>query len=211
MQLLYTPIKQYSHTVEAVIAYAGLAERIMPVPTRPFDPETTLGQSNPLSTVPTLLTDEREPLYGGPVIYEYLDSLHDRPPLYPRVGAARWKVLRQTWMADGMFDTTVRLIVESWEPRDRQRAPSVQRNWTKITRVLDHLEHDAEGFGALTIAQLRAVGALSFLDLKMRTLGAAVDGLNPDYAWRDGRPKLADWYGRAAADPIFSFNLVQLP
>jgi glutathione S-transferase len=194
VQLLYTPIKQYTHTVEAVIAYAGVAGRISPVPTRPFDPETPLGQSNPLSTVPTLLTDEHEPLYGGPVIYEYLDSLHDRLPLYPKAGAARWKVLRQAWMADGMFDTTVRLIVESWEPRDR-----------------DQLERDAEGFGALTIAQLRAVGALSFLDLKMQTLGAAVDGLNPDYAWRDGRPKLADWYGRAAANPIFSFNLVHLP
>lgn len=145
MELLYTPIKQYTHTVEAVIAYTGVAGRIKPVPTRPFDPETTLGQSNPLSTVPTLLTDAGESLYGGPVIYEYLDSLHDRPRLYPGVGGARWTVLRQAWMADAMFDATVRLIVESWEPRDRQRSAFVQRTWTKIARGLDQLEKDAAG------------------------------------------------------------------
>lgn len=34
MRLLYTPIKDYVHTVEAVIAYTGLADRIKPVPTR---------------------------------------------------------------------------------------------------------------------------------------------------------------------------------
>ena len=45
MKLLYTPIKGYTHTVEAVIAHAGLAPRIEAVATRPFDPATTLGSS----------------------------------------------------------------------------------------------------------------------------------------------------------------------
>ena len=39
MKLLYTPIRGYVHTVEAVINYAGLRERVEPVATRPFDAE----------------------------------------------------------------------------------------------------------------------------------------------------------------------------
>jgi glutathione S-transferase len=207
MKLLYTPIKGYTHTVEAVIAYADLERRIEGVATRPFDPATTLGEVNPLGTVPTLIADAGESVYGGLVIYEYLDSLHDRPRLYPASGPARWSALRQAWLADGIFDATVRLIVESWEKRGAQRASYIARTWSKVTRGLDQLERDAQAFGPLTIGQVRAVGALAFLDLKMAGLGKAVEGLDPGFAWRTGRPTLAAWYERARPNPIFSFNL----
>lgn len=207
MKLLYTPIKGYTHTVEAVIAHSHLARRIEGLPTRPFDPATTLGDANPLGTVPTLINDTGEPVYGGLVIYEYLDSLHDRPRLYPASGPERWTALRQAWLADGMFDATVRLIVEGWVERSGQRPSYIERTWSKVTRGLDELERDARTFGALTIGQVRAVGALAFLDLKMAGLGEAVQGLDPGFAWRVGRPTLAAWYERARQNPIFSFNL----
>lgn len=207
MKLLYTPIKGYTHTVEAVIAHGDLAGRIDGVATRPFDPATTLGEANPLGTVPTLINDAGEAVYGGLVIYEYLDSLHDRPRLYPASGPERWTVLRQAWLADGMFDASVRLIVEGWEPRSAQRPHYIARTWSKVTRGLDQLERDAQSFGLLTIGQVRAVGALAFLDLKMTGLGEAVQGLDPGFAWRAGRPMLAAWYERARQNPIFSFNL----
>ncbi|MCS6947147.1 MAG: glutathione S-transferase N-terminal domain-containing protein, partial [Steroidobacteraceae bacterium] len=101
----YTPIAGYVHTVEAVINYAGLRSRITPVPTRPFDPDTPLSRVNPLGKVPTLVLDDGDYLAGGPVIYEYLDSLHRRRKLHPPRGAARFRALRQAWMADGLFDT----------------------------------------------------------------------------------------------------------
>jgi glutathione S-transferase len=211
MQLLYTPIKSYTHTVEAVIAYAGVADRIEPVATRPFDPQTRISEANPLGTVPTLIADDGQALYGGPVIYEYLDSLHERPRLHPPEGAARWAALRQSWMADGMFDATVRLIVEAMEPAGTHRPGFVDRNWRKVSRCLDELEIDAAGYGALTIGQVRAVGALSFLELKMPGLGKSLAGLDPDFAWRAGRPRLAAWYERIAHEPMFGFNMVTLP
>jgi glutathione S-transferase len=211
MRLLYTPIKNYSHTVEAVIAYAGVADRIEPVATRPFDPATRLWDTNPLGTVPALITDDGEALYGGPVIYEFLDSLHARPRLYPAVSPARWTALRQAWMADGMFDATVRLIVEAMEPAGTHRRGFIERCWRKVLSCLDQLEIDAAGYGALTIGQVRAVGALAFLDLKMPGLGDALAGLDRDFAWRVGRPVLAGWYDRVARDPIFGFNMVTLP
>ena len=127
MKLLYTPIKGYVHTVEAVINDAGLRDRIEPVPTRPYDEGTPLPTVNPLGKVPTLVLDSGEYLAGGPVIYEYLDSLHRRRRLFPAKGGQRWTTLRQAWMADGLFDTAVLLIVESWLPIEQQR-PAAHRS-----------------------------------------------------------------------------------
>ena len=142
MRLLYTPIKNYVHTVEAVIAYAGVADRIKPVPTRPFDPENGLAEINPLITVPALELEDGAPLYGGPVIYEYLDGLHGRDRLFPQDGEAI-TTRRQLWLADGLFDCTVRLIIEGWVPQEQQRPDVLERYWAKIGGTLDALTQDA--------------------------------------------------------------------
>jgi glutathione S-transferase len=203
MQLLYTPIDGYVHTAEAVINYAGLRGQIEPVPTRPYAPDTQLGYVNPIGKVPTLVLDDGEYLAGGLVIYEYLDTLHSRRPLYPAQGRRRFTVLRQAWMADALFDTLVLLIVEGWIDRKLQRPEYVARCWARVLRILDQMERDAEAMGELDIAQVRGVGALSFLDLKVRQIGSEAVGLNPDFAWRMGRGRLASWYARVAAEPIF--------
>ncbi len=208
MRLLYTPIQGYVHTVEAVINYAGLRERVEPVPTRPFDAGTPLASVNPLGKVPTLMLDSGEYLAGGPVIYEYLDSLHARRRLYPSRGPRRWTVLRQAWMADGLFDSFVLLIIESWLPAAQQRPDYIQRCWGKVTAILDQLERDAPGYGPLDIAQVRSVGALQFLLLKLPNVLPALVGLPPQFdPWR-GRPQLAAWYARAARRPIFHQPLI---
>jgi glutathione S-transferase len=203
MRLLYTPINGYVHTVEAVINYADLRGRVEPVPTKPYAVDTTLGDVNPIGKVPTLVLDDGEYLAGGPVIYEYLDSLHPRPKLYPASGRRRFTVLRQAWMADALFDTLVLLIVEGWIERDRQRPAYVARCWDKVLRILDQMEREATGHGALDIAQVRGVGALAFLDLKVRQIGTDAVGLDPDFAWRSGRSQLASWYARIGADAIY--------
>ncbi|NBP09063.1 MAG: hypothetical protein EBU76_11465, partial [Gammaproteobacteria bacterium] len=86
MKLLYTPIKGYVHTVEAVLNYTGLREAVLPVATKPFEADNPLVGINPLGKVPTLVLDSGEYLAGGPVIYEYLDSLHRRRRLFPAKG-----------------------------------------------------------------------------------------------------------------------------
>lgn len=208
MKLLYTPIRGYVHTVEATVNYAGLRGRIEPVPTKPYDDAAPLAAVNPIGKVPTLVLDDGEYLAGGPVIYEYLDSLHDRPPLFPAPGRRRFTVLRQAWMADALFDQFVLLIVEGWLYRDRQRADHVSRCWSKVLGILDQMERDAPGYGGLDIAQVRGVGALSFLDLKMGQVGEQVESMDPGYDWRSGRPRLAGWYAALSADPIFQRPLL---
>ncbi len=209
MKLLYTPIKGYVHTVEAVINYAALRDRIEPVPTRPFDADTPLTAVNPLGKVPTLVLDGGEYLAGGPVIYEYLDSLHRRRRLYPARGPRRWTTLRQAWMADGLFDTFVLIVIESWLPRVQQRPEFVARCWSKIVAILDRIERDVPDYGRLDIGQVRTVGALQFLRLKMAQVGAAAAGLDPAYDVFAGRPATAAWFERIARQRIFLEPLIR--
>lgn len=209
MRLLYTPIAGYVHSVEAVVNYAGLRGRVEPVATRPFEPDTPLAAVNPVGKVPTLVLDDGEALFGGPVVYEYLDSLHERPPLHPPGGRRRFTVLRQAWMADALFDQFVLLVVEGWLYPDRIRADHVRRAWGKVTAILDRMEAEVPGYGALDIGQVRTVGALCFLDLKMAQVGGQLPGMDPAYDWRRGRPRLARWHSAVAAAPMFREPLVE--
>jgi len=213
VRLLYTPIAGYVHTVEAVVNYSGLRERIRPVPTKPFDPDTGLLEINPIGKVPTLILDDGEYLAGGPVVYEYLDSLHGRPRLYPPSGRRRFTVLRQAWMADALFDQFVLLIVEGWIELGAQRPGHIRRCWNKVTAILDRMDVDAASYREreLDIAQVRGVGALRFLDLKMRQVGEQVRDLDPAFDWRQGRPRLAGWYDRIAQQAIFASPLLPWP
>ena len=207
MKLRYTPIEGYVSTAEAVVNYTGLGARIEPVATNPFDTDSGLPELNPLSTVPTLVTDEGEVLFGGPVIYEYLDSLHDRPKLFPPSGPRLWTVRRQAWQADAIFDLFVRLILESWEPEEARRPAFVERQWNKIVRALDVFESEAGEFGDLDIGQVRLVGALAFIGSRMKELAEMLPGLDPAFDWRSGRSNLSAWYDRTAADPIFNTSI----
>lgn len=69
------------------------------------------------------------------------------------------------------------------------------------------LEQDARGWtGALDIAQLRTVSALSYIESRIPVLGKELGplGLDPAHDWRLSRPNLAAWYGRTRINPIFS-------
>lgn len=210
MKLLYTPIKGYVHTVEALINYAGLHEQIEAVATKPFDADTPLSAINPLGKVPTLVLDSGEYLAGGPVIYEYLDSLHRRRKLYPSKGPQRWTTLRQAWMADGLFDTFVLLIVESWLPLDQQRPAYIDRCWRKIVAILDQIEKDVPSYGKLDIGQMRTVGAVQFLRLKMAQVAAAIPSLDAKFDPLTDRPALAAWYKPMARKKLFREPLIRL-
>ncbi len=203
MKLYYTPIKDYVHTVEAVISYGELRERIELVPTKPFDPQTPLPSVNPLGKVPTLVLDDGEYLAGGPVIYEYLDSLHRRRKLYPAKGPQRWTSLRQAWMADGLFDSVVLIIIESWLPQAEQRPAYIQRCWSKVIAILDQMERDVLAYGRIDIGQMRTVGALQFLRLKLPVIGAAAVGIDPRFDFLAGRMHLTTWFKSMNRKKIF--------
>ena len=213
MKLRYTPIKDYVHTVEAVVTHTGTKDKLELVPTVPFPWDEGLATDNPLNTVPAVQMPDGEPVIGGPVIYELLDTLHNGHKLFPQ--ASDWeavRVRRVLWMADGLFDAFVKVIIESWIPREDQRQDYIDRQVTKMNRVCDQLNKDVAWFAdALDIGQVRAVGSLQFVDLKIADLGTKVGGLPSSWNWRDDRPELAAWFDATSPNPIFQTNLLPPP
>jgi len=193
-----------------VIHYTGLKDRIEPIATKPFDPDTPLTTINPIGKVPTLQLESGEYLAGGPVIYEYLDSLHRRRRLYPAKGEARFRVLRQAWMADALFDTFVLLIIESWHDRDSQRPDYIQRCFNKVVAILDQMDRDIPSYERLDIAQFRGIGALQFMKLKMSAVGRDCVGLDPTFDPFAGRDHLAGWYKSLARKKMFREPLIRM-
>lgn len=206
MKLRFTPNPNYIDKVLVVAHEAGLLDRLEFVPTSPFNPDTDLAKDNPLGKVPTLILDDGEAIFGGPVICEYLDSLHAGPKMFPPSGRRRWTVLRQMMLAEGVFDAAVLLDIESWRPRGEHRQDMVLRLWQKIVKALDRMERDASGYRDFDIGQICAAGALSRLDYRVHTIGEALEWIDPSFAWRDGRPVLAAWYAEILKRPSMTIR-----
>lgn len=184
MKLRYWPTSPYVRKVVVAALETGLDGRIERISTPPSDPKSGLTEQNPLGKVPTLITDDGTILYDSPVICEYLDSLHDGRKLIPANGPARWTVLRQQALADGILDAAVGRIVETRRPANEQSPAFIEKQKTVVGRALDAFEKEVASLPAEPTLGTIALGvALGYLDFRY----AAED-------WRKGRPNLAKWY-----------------
>ncbi|MBB5688531.1 glutathione S-transferase [Roseomonas alkaliterrae] len=192
MKLAYSPNSPYVRKCWALAIQRGIEDRIelWTVPTT--DP--ALAAVNPLSKVPTLITDEGQAIYDSPVICEYLDSIGSGPRLFPESGPARWKALTQAALADGILDATQPRRREVALPQDEGRITYIKLQQGKVARALDALEADADSLGDLgTIGEIAIACALGYLDFRY-----------PHEPWRPGHPKLEAWYARVAQLPPMS-------
>jgi glutathione S-transferase len=192
MLLRHSHTSPYVRKVVALLHETGLAARVTLETVDGWSEPAALTADNPLSMVPTLVLDDGQSLFDSPVICEYLDSLHAGPPMIPVGGAARWQVLREQALADGILDCAIAIFLE-----ERKRPAELRWDWwldiksRAIARALDRLETDCSGLvGRVDLGTLAIACALGYLDLR----GAAG-------AWREGRPRLADWQDDFARRP----------
>jgi glutathione S-transferase len=182
VKLHHSPASPYVRKVLICAIARGIDTRIELVPCNPNTSPAALLADNPLSKVPTLLTDDGVALFDSPVICEYLDSLGDAPRMFPAPGAARWRALKLQAMGDGILDACVPRRMELQRPQDEGRAGVVARMRAAVERTLDALEaeppHKAVDIGSITVGC-----ALGYLDFRF-----------PQEPWRGTRPKLAAWF-----------------
>ncbi|MEK9945506.1 MAG: glutathione S-transferase family protein [Alphaproteobacteria bacterium] len=197
MKLFYTPLKNYVHKVQVVAIEVGVYDRIERIATDPYTRQIEHLQANPLSKVPTLILDDGSPLYGGPAIYEYLDSLNDEPKMFPPAGPARWAALRQLALGDAMFDTFVLRQNELKRPHEFIYPAALEAYMATVARALDALEEEAPTFSGFTIGLISIACGLMYLT-KIRDR----DGMDLD--WRDDHPDLSAWYDRFTDRPSFT-------
>ncbi len=192
MKLAYSAASPYVRKVTACAIARGIDKQIERLKIGTTDP--ALLALNPLSKVPTLVTDDGMHLYDSPVICEYLDSIGSAPKLFPPAGPARWKALQQEALGDGILDATQPRRREIPLPQDEGRKTYIASQQGKVSRAVDLLEKEAGSLGMLTtIGEITIGCALGYLDFRF--------GNEP---WRPGHPKLEDWYAKVSKLPALA-------
>ena len=190
MKIYYSPTSPYVRKCLICAHELGLFDRLelIPANAHPVNRDRDLVAVNPLGKVPALITDDGVVLYDSRVICEYLDSLGDGR-LVPTQGAARWNVLTEQALADGILDAAVLTRYETAvRPESLRWGDWVTGQLDKVTCGLATLEPRARGLGdRVDIGVISLACALGYLDFRHAHLG-----------WREKYPDTAVWYDRFA-------------
>ncbi|MFT3802582.1 MAG: glutathione S-transferase [Burkholderiaceae bacterium] len=195
MRLFHSPASPFVRKVMVTALETGLAARIERVRAvvSPVARDPQVVAHNPSGHIPTLVLEDGTVLFDSGVICQYLDTLHDGPPLLPAEPLARARTLCQQALADGLLTAGVLMRYESalrpealrWDDwYDGQRA-KVRSSLSALSEVWpDHLR------GPLDIGVIATACALEWLDFRF-----------PDDPWRADHPRLADWLAGFAQRP----------
>ncbi len=207
MKLFYSPFHGFVHKSLVVLHETGLWDEIEFVPTFPFlnlDRELvgdaySIADIAPLGTVPTLALDDGTVLYGSQVVVEYLDSINPGAKLYPETGSNRWDALRRLALGDAIFETSVRMSMESWLAAEERRQSLYEWQWPKIIRSLDALELEAASFDDFDIGHTAILQGITYC----ASWASRAEDLpvHPKFDWREGRQSLARWFDKAVERP----------
>jgi glutathione S-transferase len=186
LKLFYSPTSPYVRKCLVCAHEVGLIGGIElpPATPNPVNRDRALVAINPLGKLPTLLTDEGAVLYDSRVICEYFDSLSGGR-LVPAAGPARWSVLVDQSLADGILDAAILTRYETaLRPEPLRWTAWTEGQLDKVHCGLAEIERRVASFGARVDVGTIAVGcALGYLDFRYPTL-----------AWRSHCPMTSEWF-----------------
>lgn len=210
MKLFYSPFHTFIHKVLVTAHEAGLWDDITFVPTYPYKNRSgedqgdkySLAPINPLSKVPTLVLDDGQMVCASQSICECLDSMGTSGnKLYPEAGPERWDAITRLAIADTVFETTVMLVMEGWNPEEKQRIEFFEWIWPKIISSCEKLEaHCKRGFKSFDIGQAAMLHAISYTDFRV-AFYEAKDPLYPTFDCFENRPNLKAWWEESKQRP----------
>lgn len=192
MKLYSSAASPYSRKVRVVAEELGLADLIEEVMTDPFNPPPEFLAANPMSKIPTLITEKDEALPDSKLIVEYLQTRGHGVTSLPR-GTKRWTALRRGQIAEGIIDAAVATVFEKRRPEGIVYTTFLDRQVVVIRRCLDILNLESSALvqnGPVSIVEITAGVALAYLDLRM-----------PYVEWRKNHDELAAWYEVFAQRP----------
>ena len=208
MKLVFTPNPKYIHKILVTAHEGGVLDRLTFERSVPFDDDTTIWTFNPMGKVPCLIMDDDEPLIGGLVICEYLDSLSVTGRSVFPAGKPRWPALRQAMLGEGMFDATTNMRVEGWRKAEERHADYMLRERRKVINALDHMEKEAAQFAKadLHIGHICMAGGISYLELRNPIQEHNLMPGDATFDWRQGRPGLSVWYDEVCKRPSLQYK-----
>src|SRR5690349_15322761 len=142
MKLYCSKTSPYARKVRIAIEELGLGDQVEEIVADPFNPPPELLEANPLSKIPTLVTEKGEALPDSALILDYLAHRKTGLATLSR-GAKRWETLRRMQIADGVIDAAVAIVTEKKRPESIHYIPFLDRQTATIRRALDTLNRDA--------------------------------------------------------------------
>ena len=219
MKLYGSLTSPYVRKVRIVLKEKGLAHDL--VVEGPADAAGNVARLNPLRAIPLLERDDGEVFFDSPMICEYIDSLNDKPRLYPASGEARWQALRWQALGQGMLEATVARMMEGRKPAEKQDSSVIAKHEARIAAALafaaarvpptamdgGSAEREAVPPGTNAGAVFPPNGFISGNSLGIAdiALGTALGYLDLRYVhdWRGRYPKLANWFAPIGQRPSF--------
>lgn len=151
-----------------------------------WSPTSTIGLSNPLGKVPTLVTDDGAAVFDSRVIAEFLDTVTPIHRLIPPSGRSRVEVRCWEALADGLLDAAILIRLEHSQRTESQRSPAwIARQMGKIDAALQSMsnglgERPFCSEGKYSLADIATGCALGYLDFRF-----------PQHDWRARHANLA--------------------
>ena len=195
MKLYGSLTSPYVRKVRIVLKEKGLAHDL--VVESPADAAGNVARLNPLRAIPLLERDDGEVFFDSPMICEYIDSLNDKPRLYPASGEARWQALRWQALGQGMLEATVARMLEGRKPAEKQDASVITKHEARIVAAL--------AFAAARVPAANGFISGSTIGIADVALGTALSYIDLRYVhdWRGRYPQLATWYVSIGQRPSF--------
>jgi glutathione S-transferase len=193
MKIYHSPLSPYVRKCMVVAIELGLSNQIEIVAgaANPIKRDPHIVAHNPLGKVPALITDDGVALYDSRVICEYLNDL-GQGNFLPSSGAARWQILTEQSLGDGMLDAALLARYENMmRPEALRWAEWTEGQMQKIHSGLVMIEANATKWGdTFDLGKLTLACALGYLDLRFASLD-----------WRTQYPKAAQWFAKINARP----------
>lgn len=173
----------FGRKIVVALQVLGMTDKVQTVVADTSSESDTLRQQNPLGKIPTLVLEDGTSLFDSRVISEYLNEIDGRHLLFPQ-GMARFAVLREQALVDGMLDAAILLVYEArFRPAEHHVEKWLDYQRGKLMRGLAEAERSvrpiaAAGPDAGNIAMACCLGYLDF-----RFPGT----------WREQHPKLVAW------------------
>jgi len=195
MKLISSPTTPFGRKVRIV-----LLEKKIPFQLEldiPWNPDSKVGQANPLGKVPVLVLKDGETLYDSRVIVEYLEHLSPVGHLLPQEADNRIAVRKIEALADGMTDAAALIYLENKRAEAQRSKDWITRQETKVFCALEALaeelgEHVHFIGGKFSLADIATGCALGYLDFRF-----------PHIEWRTAHPNLARFAARLAERKSF--------
>lgn len=186
MKLLYSKASPFARKVRACAVALGIDQQIELIEVDVRGLPAALTDANPLAKIPTLITVDGFAIFDSPVICEYLNGSTDVIPIIPPSGAPRWLCLRLEALGDGLMEAAVdrRQLLATGSINADHELP--ERRRAAILRTLDWLELEKLSLH-IDVGIVSIACALGYLDLRF----ASED-------WRQGRPRLAQWFAEVS-------------